>query len=78
MLQAQQISPQGPAFSPLIMGYWRLMEWGMTPQQRISFIEHHLSLGITTVDHADIYGHYRCEAAFGEALKLSPGLRDRL
>ncbi|MDU5838834.1 MAG: aldo/keto reductase, partial [Pantoea sp.] len=78
MLQAQQISPQGPAFSPLIMGYWRLMEWGMTPQQRVSFIEHHLSLGITTVDHADIYGDYRCEAAFGEALKLSPGLRDRL
>lgn len=78
MLQAQQISPQGPAFSPLIMGYWRLMEWGMSPQQRVSFIEHHLSLGITTVDHADIYGDYRCEAAFGEALRLSPGLRDRL
>jgi len=60
------------------MGYWRLMEWGMSPQQRVSFIEHHLSLGITTVDHADIYGDYRCEAAFGEALRLSPGLRDRL
>lgn len=78
MLQPQPISPQGPAFSPLIMGYWRLMAWEMTPQQRVSFIEHHLSLGITTVDHADIYGDYRCEAAFGEALKLSPGLRDRL
>jgi len=60
------------------MGYWRLMEWGMSPQQCVSFIEHHLSLGITTVDHADIYGDYRCEAAFGEALRLSPGLRDRL
>lgn len=78
MLQPQPISPQGPAFSPLIMGYWRLMAWEMTPQQRVSFIEHHLSLGITTVDHADIYGDYRCEAAFGEALALSPGLRERL
>jgi len=78
MLQPQPISPQGPAFSPLIMGYWRLMAWEMTPQQRVSFIEHHLSLGITTVDHADIYGDYRCEAAFGEALKLAPDLRDRL
>ncbi|MEZ3498812.1 aldo/keto reductase family oxidoreductase [Pantoea sp. KPR_PJ] len=78
MLQPQTVAPQGPAFSPLIMGYWRLMEWNMTPQQCVSFIEHHLSLGITTVDHADIYGDYRCEAAFGEALKRSPGLRDRL
>ncbi|MCZ4058550.1 aldo/keto reductase family oxidoreductase [Pantoea sp. LMR881] len=78
MLQPQAIAPQGPNFSPLVMGYWRLMEWDMTPQQRVSFIEHHLSLGISTVDHADIYGEYRCEAAFGEALKLAPGLRDQL
>jgi len=78
MLQPQAIASQGPDFSPLIMGYWRLMEWGMSPQQRVAFIEHHLSLGITTVDHADIYGDYQCEAAFGEALKLAPGLRERL
>ncbi|MDO6406153.1 aldo/keto reductase [Pantoea phytobeneficialis] len=78
MLQPQQIAPQGPTFSPLIMGYWRLMEWGMTAQQCVQFIEHHLSLGITTVDHADIYGDYRCEATFGEALKLAPGLREKL
>ncbi|MEG3130111.1 aldo/keto reductase family oxidoreductase [Pantoea cypripedii] len=78
MLQSQQIAPQGPKFSPLIMGYWRLMEWGMTPQQCVEFIEHHLALGITTVDHADIYGDYQCEAAFGAALKLVPGLREKL
>lgn len=78
MLQPQQIAPQGPLFSPLIMGYWRLMEWGMTPQQCVQFIEHHLTLGITTVDHADIYGDYQCEAAFGAALKLAPGLREKL
>lgn len=78
MLQPQQIAPQGPTFSPLIMGYWRLMEWGMTPQQCVKFIEHHLSLGVTTVDHADIYGDYRCEATFGDALKLAPGLREKL
>lgn len=78
MLEPQSIAPQGPAFSPLIMGYWRLLEWAMTPQQRVAFIEHHLSLGITTVDHADIYGDYGCEAAFGEALRLAPGLREQL
>lgn len=50
----------------------------MTPQQLVGFIEHHLSLGISTVDHADIYGDYRCEAAFGEALKCAPALRHQL
>jgi len=78
MLQAQAIAPQGPSFSPLIAGYWRLMEWGMTPQQVVQFIEHHLALGITTVDHADIYGDYQCEAAFGAALRLAPRLREKL
>ncbi|MBK0127381.1 aldo/keto reductase family oxidoreductase [Pantoea sp. S61] len=78
MLQPQTIAPQGPQFSPLIIGYWRLLEWGMTPQQLVAFIEHHLSLGITTVDHADIYGNYGCEAAFGDALRLAPGLREKL
>jgi len=78
MLQPQTIAPQGPSFSPLIVGYWRLLEWGMTPQQLVAFIEHHLSLGISTVDHADIYGDYGCEAAFGDALRLAPALREKL
>lgn len=78
MLQPQAIAPQGPSFSPLIAGYWRLMKWGMTPQQVVQFIEHHLALGITTVDHADIYGDYQCEAAFGAALRLAPDLREKL
>ena len=37
-----------------------------------------LDLGITTFDHADIYGAYTCEAAFGRMLKASPGLRQRM
>lgn len=78
MLQPQAIAPQGPSFSPLIAGYLRLMEWGMTSQQVVQFIEHHLALDITTVDHADIYGDYQCEAAFGAALRLAPGLREKL
>lgn len=74
MLEPQAIASQGPDFSPLVMGYWRLMEWGMSPQERVAFIEHHVRLGITTVDHADIYGDYQCEAAFGEALKTGTRL----
>ncbi|EMK5830346.1 aldo/keto reductase family oxidoreductase [Citrobacter sedlakii] len=78
MVQRTTIAPQGPTFSRFVMGYWRLMDWNMSPQERVSFIEQHLELGITTVDHADIYGGYQCEAAFGDALKLAPHLREQM
>jgi len=78
MVQRITLAPQGPEFSRFVMGYWRLMDWNMSPRQLVSFIEEHLDLGVTTVDHADIYGGYRCEAAFGEALKLAPELRSRM
>lgn len=50
----------------------------MSARQLVSFIEEHLDLGVTTVDHADIYGGYQCEAAFGEAMKLAPHLREKM
>lgn len=78
MVQRIALAPQGPEFSRFVMGYWRLMDWNMSPRQLVSFIEEHLDLGITTVDHADIYGCYLCEAAFGEAMKLAPALRERM
>nr|WP_072252224.1 aldo/keto reductase [Escherichia albertii] len=78
MVQRITIAPQGPEFSRFVMGYWRLMDWNMSSRQLVSFIEEHLDLGVTTVDHADIYGGYQCEAAFGEALKLAPHLRERM
>ncbi|WOZ75521.1 aldo/keto reductase [Kosakonia sacchari] len=78
MVQRIALAPQGPEFSRFVMGYWRFMDWNMSPQQLVSFIESHLDLGVTTVDHADIYGGYLCEGAFGEALKLAPHLRARM
>ncbi|NDJ57351.1 aldo/keto reductase family oxidoreductase [Enterobacteriaceae bacterium 4M9] len=78
MVERIVMAPQGPEFSRMIMGYWRLMEWDMTPQALLAFIEQHLDAGITTVDHADIYGDYQCEAAFGNALRLAPALRERM
>ncbi len=53
-------------------------EWGMTPQQRLHWIEQCLDHGITSFDHADIYGGYTVEALFGEALALRPGVRGRM
>ncbi len=78
MVQRIAMAPQGPEFSRFVMGYWRLMDWNMSADALVGFIEQHLDLGITTVDHADIYGDYQCEAAFGEALKRAPHLRSRM
>lgn len=64
--------------SPVVAGAWRMVDWDWTPQQRLSWIEENLALGITSFDHADIYGGYQVEAQFGEAMALSPGLRDRV
>lgn len=66
------------SFSRVIHGMWRLAEWNMNPQERLAFIEQCIELGITTFDHADIYGGYTCEGLFGEALKLKPSLRDQI
>lgn len=70
------MSPQGPLFSELVQGYWRLASWDMTAQQRLSFLKEHIELGITTVDNAAIYGN--SEVLFGEALALHPGVRDQI
>lgn len=50
----------------------------MSPQQRLAFLQQSLELGITTTDHADIYGDYQAEALFGEALSLQPSIRDKI
>jgi predicted oxidoreductase len=60
------------------MGYWRLMEWQLSPAALLDLMKYHLDLGVTTIDHADIYGGYQCEEAFGNALRLEPSLRDRM
>lgn len=71
----QKLSSNGPEFSRVALGMWRLDSWQMTPQQRLDFIRQALDMGITTIDHADIYGS---EKPFGAALKLEPSLRLRM
>lgn len=78
MVPTVSMSGSGLTFSKLVQGYWRLAAWQMTPQERLTFIKQHLELGISTVDHANIYGPPSCEALFGEALKLQPSLADEM
>lgn len=65
-------------FSQIIHGHWRLAEWNLSPEELLSLMERCIEAGITTFDHADIYGNYMCEELFGQALKLKPSLRDKI
>ncbi|MDZ7719730.1 MAG: aldo/keto reductase [Balneolaceae bacterium] len=68
----------GPEFSKLAAGFWRLNEWNISTTELIDFIETCLEVGITTMDHADIYGDYQNEGIFGKALKERPDLREEI
>lgn len=66
-------------FSRLVYGVWRLADGGdASPATVAAKIQACLDQGITTFDHADIYGDHRCEALFGDALRSQPGLRQHL
>jgi len=42
------------------------------------FMDELVELGITSFDHADIYGNYSCEAKLGDILTLNKGLRNKI
>ena len=67
-----------PALSPIVAGAWRMAEWGLSVQDRLRWIEDNLALGVSSFDHADIYGNYAVESLFGQALAHAPGLRQRI
>ena len=52
--------------------------WEWSAQTRLAWISACIECGVTSFDHADIYGGYRVEALFGEALALNPSLRRRM
>ncbi len=59
------------------------MSWGkwgkqFSIEEQVDLIEFCLENGNTTFDHADIYGDYTTEAAFGKALKESKINRDEI
>jgi predicted oxidoreductase len=70
--------PNGLEVSSLIYGAWRLLNPPLAGD--IPAIQRLLDLcyehGITTFDHADIYGGYQCEELFGRC--LNPSLRSRV
>ena len=59
--------------SAVVYGLMRSNEAADTLRERLAVC---LEVGMTTLDHADIYGGYRNEALLGEVFREAPGLRD--
>lgn len=72
MSQTNQVplAPDGPTLSRIVAGTMTWGEWGIdySAPKMAEMIGHCLDIGITSFDHADIYGHYSTEETFGAAL----------
>ena len=84
-----KVTPGGPQssgaespeieFSEIVQGYWRMGDWNRSAQDHLRFLKQHIELGITTVDHAHVYGsNPSCEELFGSALALDSSLREQI
>jgi predicted oxidoreductase len=71
MVPQIDLCKNGLRCSRIVHGLWRLADWNKSEAEIREILDHCLKLGITTFDHADIYGDYTCEALFGEALASS-------
>jgi predicted oxidoreductase len=68
-----RLGENGPEVSPIIYSFWRALEDpdGISYKTVQAKLNACLDLGITTFDHADIYGNYQVEELFGKAVKES-------
>ncbi|MFH6603242.1 aldo/keto reductase family oxidoreductase [Maribacter algicola] len=68
------------SFSKIIAGTMTWGRWGrqLSKIEKIELMNHCIGEGITTFDHADIYGGYTNEADFGEALADSRIARENI
>jgi predicted oxidoreductase len=67
-------------FSRIIAGTMTWGVWGKncTENEMIDLMHVYLENGITTFDHADIYGDYTTESAFGNAFRVSKIGREKI
>ena len=67
-------------FSRIISGTMTWGKWGkqLSTKEMAGLIQQNMEMGITTFDHADIYGAYSTEGAFGKAFTESKIERDQL
>lgn len=67
-------------FSKVIQGCMTWGVWGkqLSKNEMVELIHHDIECGITSFDHADIYGDYTTEIEFGIALKESSIARENI
>ena len=71
--------PNGRSLSQIAHGVWRLSQADdSSVSANLARIDACLAQGISTFDHADICGDYRCEALFGQAIKARPSLSEQI
>tara|TARA_Y100000768_G_scaffold372290_1_gene339818 strand:- start:2982 stop:3884 length:903 start_codon:yes stop_codon:yes gene_type:complete len=79
-MMRQKISSNGPTLSRFALGHMTVFEdeMGASADRIKEKVDTCLETGITTMDHADIYGNYLAEEAFGKFLKANPSYRDQI
>jgi len=67
-------------YSQFIAGCMSWGAWGknLNKQEMIALLHHYIKKGVTTFDHADIYGDYTTETAFGNAFTESGIARESI
>jgi predicted oxidoreductase len=77
-IMKEPLHPSGLKISRISAGMWRLKEWEKSQADLHKFVEECISLGVTTFDHADIYGDYGCERIFGKLFEENHSLREKM
>lgn len=70
-MKRKKLHVNGPELSAIIAGMWRMDEWNLSDCELTDWIKKSIDLGITTFDHADIYGSHTIEEMFGRAINKS-------
>ena len=67
-------------FSRIVSGTMTWGSWGkeLSKNEMIDLMHHCIEFGLTTFDHADIYGSYSTEADFGKAYAESGIQRENI
>ncbi|MBS1487745.1 MAG: aldo/keto reductase [Bacteroidetes bacterium] len=75
-MERRNIHPQGPVFSRIVAGAWRWHNVSPEIVERLALAA--IDEGITSFDHADIYGDHCNEETFGRALAKNPAMRNQI
>lgn len=75
-MERKKLHADGPECSRIIVGAWR---WHQVSAEQIDkLVRTALDQGITSFDHADIYGDHGNEERFGNVIHQEPYLRTRM